>query len=72
MIGDSTYGRDSEEKMVLSFSATLNITHDVFLSANKHMLIVSPTRQNVTDSYIQVKNMFTEAAHDTDEKKGDE
>lgn len=72
MIGDSTYGRDSEEKMVLSFSATLNITHDVFLSANKHMLIVSPTRQNVTDSYIQVKNMFAEAAHDTDEKKGDE
>ena len=66
-IGDSSYGRDNEEKMVLSFSATLTISRPVFLSSNKHMMIVSPTRQNVTDSYIQVKNMFTEAAHDTEE-----
>ena len=64
VIGDSSYGRNSEDNMVLSFSATLNISHAVFLSSNKHMMIVSPTRQNVTDSYIQVKNMFTEAVHD--------
>ena len=68
-IGDSSYGRDSDENMVLSFSATLTITHDVFLSSNKHMLIVGPTRQNVTDSYIQISGMFTEAAHDTQEAK---
>lgn len=67
VIGDSSYGRDREEKMVLSFSATLTISRPVFLSSNKHMMIVSPTRQNVTDSYVQVKNMFTEAAHDTEE-----
>lgn len=68
-IGDSSYGRDSDENMVLSFSATLTITHAVFLSSNKHMLIVGPTRQNVTDSYIQISGMFTEAAHDTEEAK---
>lgn len=68
-IGDSAYGRDSDENMVLSFSATLTITRAIFLSSNKHMLIVGPTRQNVTDSYIQISGMFTEAAHDTEEAK---
>jgi hypothetical protein len=33
------------------------------------MLIVGPTRQNVTDSYIQISGMFTEAAHDVEETK---
>lgn len=68
-IGDSAYGRDSDENMVLSFSSTLTITHAVFLSSNKHMMIIGPTRQNVTDSYIQISGMFTEAAHDTEGTK---
>ncbi len=68
-IGDSGYGRDSEENMVLTFSATLTISHDVFLSSNKHMLVIGPTRQNVTDSYMQISGMFTEAAHDVEEVK---
>lgn len=68
-IGDSSYGRDSDENMVLSFSSTLTITRAVFLSSNKHMLIVGPTRQNVTDSYVQISGMFTEAAHDKEEAK---
>ncbi len=67
-ISDSSYGRDADENMVLSFSAILNLSHDVFLSGNKHMMVVGPTRQNVTDSYIQVGDMFTEAAHDTEEE----
>ena len=65
-IGDSSYGRNSEDKMVLSFSSTLTITRDVFLARNKHVHVIGPTRQNVTDSYIQVRDMFTEAA----EKEG--
>ena len=65
-IGDSSYGRNSEDKMVLSFSATLSITRDVFLARSKHVQVIGPTRQNVTDSYIQVRDMFTEAA----EKEG--
>ena len=61
-IGDSSYGRNSEDKMVLSFTATLSITRDVFLARSKHVQVIGPTRQNVTDSYIQVRDMFTEAA----------
>ncbi|MBP5656147.1 hypothetical protein J6X15_01015 [Candidatus Saccharibacteria bacterium] len=61
-IGDSSYGRNSEDEMVLSFSSTLTITRDVFLARNKHVQVIGPTRQNVTDSYIQVRDMFTEAA----------
>jgi hypothetical protein len=61
-VGDSSYGRNSEDKMVLSFSATITITRGVFLARNKHVQVIGPTRQNVTDSYIQVRDMFTEAA----------
>ena len=61
-IGDSSYGKNSEGELALSFSAQLLIKREVFLSANKHVRVVGPTRQNVTDSYIQVRDMFTEAA----------
>ena len=61
-VGDSSYGRNSEDQMVLSFSSTLTITRGVFLARNKHVQVIGPTRQNVTDSYIQVRDMFTEAA----------
>jgi len=61
-IGDSSYGRSSEDKMVLSFSATITVSRDVFLARNKHVQVIGPTRQNVTDSYIQVRDMFAEAA----------
>ena len=67
-ISNSSYGRDNDERMVLTFSASLNISKDVFLSSNKHMVVVGPTRQNVTDSYIQIRGMFAQAAHDTEEK----
>ena len=67
-ISDSSYGRDADDNMVLSFSAILDITPDVFLSGNKHMMIGSPSRQIVTDSYLQVNGMFTENAHDTEEE----
>jgi len=68
MIGDSAYGKDADENMVLSFSASLTIAHSVFVSSNKHMMVVGPSRKNVTDSYIQISGMFTEAAHDKEEK----
>ena len=67
LIGDSAYGRDADENMVLAFSASLTITHSVFQSSNKHMMIIGPSRRNVTDSYIQISGMFTEAAHDKEE-----
>jgi hypothetical protein len=41
----------------------------VFLSSNKHIRVIGPTRQNVTDSYIQIRDMFDEAP---EEIEGDE
>jgi hypothetical protein len=61
VISNSAYGPDEDNKMALTFSAELPLTREVFLAKNKHMLIVSPSRQNVTDSYIQVSDMFAPA-----------
>jgi hypothetical protein len=63
-IRDSSNGRDSNDRLVLRFNATVVIQRDVFLFANKHMRVVGPTRQNVTDSYTQIRDMFTEKASD--------
>lgn len=64
-ITDSSNGRDSSDALVLRFSATLGLTPEVFKFANHHMLTVPPSgRINVTDSYVQVQNMFGERAED--------
>lgn len=65
-IRDSSNGRDSNNKLVLRFNANITISKKVFMFASKHMRIVSPSRQNVTDSYTQIRNMFTEKASDCD------
>lgn len=65
-IRDSSNGRDSNDRLVLRFNATVLITKDVFAFSNKHMRIVGPSRQNVTDSYTQIRDMFTEKADDID------
>ena len=63
-VSNSGWGKGSEDKMVLSFSVNLTLDPRVFLSSSKHMQIIGPSRQNVTDSYIQVRDMFTEKAKD--------
>ncbi len=65
-ISDSSNGQDSGGNLVLRFTASIALRPDVFLSINKHMRIVGPTRQNVTDSYTQIRDMFTEEAIDCD------
>lgn len=67
-IGDSSIGRDSDEQTVLQFQTSLSLNRDVFLASNTHMIVVSPIRRNVTDSYIQIDGMFTAAAHKSDEE----
>ena len=61
-IRDSSNGRDSEGALVLRFSSTLAVNREIFLFKNKHMRVIGPSRQNVTDSYTQIRNMFTERA----------
>ena len=65
LISDSSNGRDSTDELVLRFSATLALNPEVFKFTNHHMLTIPPSgRINVTDSYLQVQNMFGERAED--------
>ena len=65
LITDSSNGRDSTDELVLRFSATLALNPEVFKFTNHHMLTIPPSgRINVTDSYLQVQNMFSERAED--------
>ena len=48
--------------MILNFSARMIVDSRVFLSKHKHMQIIGPDRQNVTDSYVQIRNMFGQKA----------
>ena len=63
-IQDSSNGRDSDDNLVLRFTATVKLDANVFKFVNKHMRVVGPSRQNVTDSYTQIRDMFTEEAAD--------
>ena len=63
-VSNSGWGKGPEDKMVLSFSVNLTLDPRLFLSSSKHMQIIGPSRQNVTDSYIQVRDMFAEKARD--------
>lgn len=64
VIRDSSNGRDSSGNLVLRFNATIPLSETVFKFTNKHILAISPTGQNVTDSYRQIEGMFAERAAD--------
>lgn len=70
IIRDSSNGRDSDDNLVLRFTANVTLSKDVFKFVNKHMRVVGPSRQNVTDSYTQIRDMFAEEAADCE--AGDE
>lgn len=63
-VSDSSNGRNSNDNLVLRFTAKLSINPDVFKFENKHVIAVAPTGQNVTDSYIQIQDMFEPKAKD--------
>ncbi len=58
---EPSVGRDSDGNLVASFEASVPFNIEIFYASNKHVIIVGPSRQNVTDSYVQVRDMFTEA-----------
>jgi len=63
VVSSSSNGRENSGEFVLMFSATLPLDNNVFLFSNKHMITVLPSgKQNVTDSYIQIGDMFAEKA----------
>ncbi len=63
----SSNGRDSNEELVLRFSATIKIAPEAYKFSNSHMMALAPSgRYNVTDSYVQVQAMFGKRADDCD------
>ena len=64
-ISDSSNGRDAAEELVLRFSATITLNPEVYSFNNNHVLALGPTtRYNVTDSFVQIQNMFSQRAAD--------
>jgi hypothetical protein len=66
-ISDSSNGRGAEDELVLRFSASITLNPEVYSFNNHHVLARGPSgRYNVTDSYVQIQNMFSERAADCD------
>ena len=62
-VSNSSNGKAAGGELVLMFSAVLHMNPEVFSFKNKHMITIAPSgRQNVTDSFIQVGDMFAEKA----------
>lgn len=65
VVNESSNGRESSGELVLRFSATITVDPEAYKFANKHMIAIAPSgRHNVTDSYIQLSEMFSEPAED--------
>jgi hypothetical protein len=62
LVSSSGNGRDAENNLVLAFSASLTFDPNIFAYNNKHVMAISPTKQNVTDSYRQTQSLFTAPA----------
>ena len=64
-ISDSSNGRNSEDDLVLRFSAVITLNPEVYNFKNKHVIALGPKgRTNVTDSYVQIQSIFGERARD--------
>ena len=63
IIQSSSNGRGAEDNLVARFTANLIINPAYFSFNNHHAIAVGPTgRYNVTDSYVQIQNMFGQRA----------
>ena len=59
---ESANARDQSDNLVLKFSGNIILAPEFFSFKNKHMIAVGPYGQNVTDSYVQIGDMFTQEA----------
>lgn len=64
-VTDSSDGLSEGTNLVLRFTAIISFNPDVFKAANHHVVALGPSGvYNVTDSYTQIQNMFSERAAD--------
>ena len=65
VISNSSNGRDSDNQLVLRFSATITLNPEIFNFSNQHVIAIGPSdRYNVTDSYVQIQSIFGTRAAD--------
>ena len=62
LVTESSNGRDADENLVLSFSASVQLAPEAFAFRNKHVMAIGPNGQNVTDSYVQLEKIFAAPA----------
>lgn len=64
-ITESSNGRDANNELVLRFNATIYVNPEFYRFSNHHMMAIAPSnRVNVTDSFVQIQNMFSQRAND--------
>ena len=68
-LDSGSFGRGDTGDMVLTFTASFNLAADAFYTKNKHMIFVGPTKRNVTDSYVPVRDIFTKEVTVIEESK---
>lgn len=61
-VSNSSNARDESDNLVLKFTGSVKINKNFFDFSHRHMIAIGPMGQNVTDSFIQVGGMFTQAA----------
>lgn len=67
-ITGSSNGRNADGELVLTFSAIISVNPEFFKATNTHMLATAPSGlYNVTDSYMQIQNIFGAPASDCTE-----
>ena len=65
VISNSSNGRNSNNQLVLRFTANITLNPEIFSFNNKHVIAVGPAnRFNVTDSYVQIQSIFGKRATD--------
>ena len=58
-VGQPSQARDDDGNMVVSFDAVVPISRTIFEDRASHVMVLGPSRQNVTDSYVQIRSMFS-------------
>lgn len=63
-ISNSSNGRDASGNLVLRFEAAAMMNEEALRFQNKHVMAISPSGRDVTDSYLQINGIFGEEAQD--------
>ena len=67
LTSNPTNGRQEDGSLVLKFEGRITFNPEVFAYENKHVVAIAPSgRANVTDSYVQIEQIFDERALDCD------